>query len=139
MDEILLRTEISGIGGLGAGPAATRAALPSTQEKCRSTDEGRIDCSPARFPQRIDRLGGEAAHRKRHARQPRHLGRGVDENRFAVSAQMARPLKRSRRPSKRHWRVETASDFPKRRGRAMKNCVPSDPSASVFRIAVLST
>ena len=55
------------------------------------------------------------------------------------SGSMARPLKRSRRPSKRHWRVETASDFPKRRGRAMKNCVPSDPSASVFRIAVLST
>ena len=36
-------------------------------------------------------------------------------------------------------RVETASDFPNRRGRAMKNCEPREPSASSFRIAVLST
>ena len=35
--------------------------------------------------------------------------------------------------------VETASDLPNRRGRAMKNCLPRDKSASSFRIAVLST
>ena len=55
------------------------------------------------------------------------------------SGSMARPLNSSRLPSKRHLSVETASDFPNRRGRAMKNCEPREPSASSFRIAVLST
>ena len=64
-------------------------------------------------------------------------------NRFYQSqshaGSMASPLNSSRRPSKRHWKVETASDFPNRLGRATKNCVPIEPSARIFRIAVLST
>ena len=45
------------------------------------------------------------------------------------SGSMARPWKRSRRPSKSERSVETASDLPKRRGRAMKNCAPHSPDA----------
>ena len=53
-------------------------------------------------------------------------GHFFDQSHFGS---MARPSNKARRPSKSERRVETASDFPKRRGRAMKNCEPLSPDA----------
>ena len=64
-----------------------------------------------------------------------------DELRFFQShfGSMASPWNRSRRPSKSAFSVETASDFPNRRGRAMKNCFPLSPEAIAYNKSVLST
>ena len=51
---------------------------------------------------------------------------------------MESPLNSSRFPSKSAWRTDTVSDFPNRRGRAMKNCEPTDRLTSGQRRSVLS-
>ena len=69
-------------------------------------------------------------------RSSRRTGHVFDQSH---SGSMKSPLKRSRRPSKRACRTDTVSDLPKRLGRAMKNCRPTDLLTSGQSRSVLST
>ena len=63
-------------------------------------------------------------------------GHFLDQSHFGS---MARPANHSRSPWKSDFSVETASDFPNLRGRAMKNCLPDSPDAMAYNASVLST